>query len=87
MSGSGTALAVVGLYLLATLAIGWYGHVRTNATPAEYFLAGGTLGYVVFPLTLFATLMSAFVFLGSAGWGYRHGLGWLALLGDRKSVV
>lgn len=78
---SQTALAIVGLYLLATLAIGWYGYVRTGSTPAEYFLAGGTLGYVVFPLTMFATLMSAFVFLGSAGWGYQHGLGWLALLG------
>jgi len=78
---TGTALAIVGLYLAATLAIGWYGYVRTGTTPDEYFLAGGTLGRVVFPLTLFATLMSAFLFLGSAGWGYRHGLGWMALLG------
>ncbi|NUB91793.1 sodium:solute symporter family protein [Haloterrigena sp. SYSU A121-1] len=78
---NGTVLAIVGLYLVATLAIGWYGYVRTGATPAEYFLAGGTLGRVVFPLTMFATLMSAFIFLGSAGWGYQHGMGWFALLG------
>jgi len=78
---NGTVLAVVGAYLVATLAIGWYGYARTGSTPTEYFLAGGTLGWVVFPLTMFATLMSAFVFLGSAGWGYRHGMGWFALLG------
>lgn len=78
---SETVLAIVGLYLAATLTIGWYGYVRTGATPSEYFLAGGTLGRVVFPLTMFATLMSAFIFLGSAGWGYRHGLGWVALIG------
>ncbi len=75
------ALGIVGGYLLLTLVIGWYGYVRTGSTPAEYFLAGGTLGRVVFPLTMFATLMSSFIFLGSAGWGYRHGMGWFALLG------
>ncbi|MFA9518334.1 sodium:solute symporter [Halopenitus sp. H-Gu1] len=78
---SRVALGIVGLYLAVTLAIGWYGYIRTGSTPAEYFLAGGTLGRVVFPLTMFATLMSSFIFLGSAGWGYQHGMGWFALLG------
>jgi SSS family solute:Na+ symporter len=36
---------------------------------------------------MFATLMSAFVFLGSAGFGYQHGLGWLALLGVEALAV
>ncbi|WIV65911.1 sodium:solute symporter family protein [Natrialbaceae archaeon AArc-T1-2] len=75
------ALTIIALYVVVTIAIGWYGYVRTGHTPAEYFLAGGTLGVVVFPLTMFATLMSAFIFLGSAGWGYEHGMGWFALLG------
>ena len=78
---STVALGIVGLYLFITLAIGWLGYVRTGSTPAEYFLAGNTLGVVVFPLTMFATLMSAFIFLGSAGWGYQHGMAWFALLG------
>ncbi|NKE38026.1 sodium:solute symporter family protein [Natronococcus sp. JC468] len=78
---SDVALVVVTLYAAITLGIGWYGYVRTGNTPAEYFLAGGTLGRIVFPLSMFATLMSAFIFLGSAGWGYEHGMGWFALLG------
>lgn len=78
---SNVGLAIVALYALLTLVIGWYGYVRTGSSPAEYFLAGGTLGRVVFPLTMFATLMSAFIFLGSAGFGYKHGMGWVALLG------
>jgi SSS family solute:Na+ symporter len=78
---SRVAIAIVGFYLALTLAIGWYGYIRTGSTPAEYFLAGGTLGRVIFPLTMFATLMSSFIFLGSAGWGYQHGMGWFALLG------
>lgn len=74
-------LAMMGLYVAVTIAIGWYGYRRTGTTPAEYFLAGSTLGRIVFPLTMFATLMSAFIFLGSAGFGYIHGMGWFALLG------
>lgn len=74
-------LAFVGLYLLVTLAIGYAGYRYTGSTPSEYFLAGGTLGRVVFPLTMFATLMSSFIFLGSAGWGYRHGMAWFAMIG------
>lgn len=78
---STVALALIGLYLFVVLGIGYYGYQATNRTPAEYFLAGGTLGQVVFPLTMFATLMSAFIFLGSAGFGYTHGMAWMALLG------
>jgi len=75
------AVAIMGLYLVVVLGIGWYGYRRTGTTPAEYFLAGGTLGRVVFPLTMFATLMSAFIFLGSAGFGYIHGMSWFAMIG------
>lgn len=78
---STVALAVMGIYLVVTLVIGWVGYRRTATTPMEYFLAGGTLGRVVFPLTMFATLMSAFIFLGSAGFGYIHGYPWLAMIG------
>ena len=74
------ALGLIGLYLIMTLIIGWYGHRRTGTSPAEYFLAGGTLGRIVFPLSMFATLMSAFIFIGSAGFGYRHGMAWMAMI-------
>lgn len=77
---SAVALGIIGLYLALTLGIGWYGFRRTGVTPSEYFLAGGTLGRVVFPLTMFATLMSAFIFLGSAGFGYVHGMSWFAMI-------
>jgi SSS family solute:Na+ symporter len=69
------------IYLVATIGIGWFGYRYTADTPAEYFLAGRTLGRIVFPLTMFATLMSAFIFLGSAGFGYIHGFSWFAMIG------
>lgn len=78
---SRVALAIVVAYLVVTVVVGWLGYRATGTSPSEYFLAGGTLGRVVFPLTMFATLMSAFVFLGSAGFGYVHGFAWFALLG------
>jgi SSS family solute:Na+ symporter len=78
---SAVALIIMTLYLLVTLGIGWFGYQYTADTPAEYFLAGRTLGRIVFPLTTFATLMSAFIFLGSAGFGYIHGFPWFAMIG------
>lgn len=75
------AMAIMAVYLLVTLGIGLFGYRHTANTPAEYFLAGRSLGRVVFPLTMFATLMSAFIFLGSAGFGYIHGLPWFAMIG------
>jgi SSS family solute:Na+ symporter len=75
------ALIIMTIYLLATIGIGWLGYRYTADTPAEYFLAGRTLGRIVFPLTVFATLMSAFIFLGSAGFGYIHGFAWFAMIG------
>lgn len=86
-TGSALGLALVGLYVAVTLGLGWYGGRRTGATPREYFLAGGTLGRVVFPLSLFATLMSAFIFLGSAGFGYVHGLAWAVMIGIEAVAV
>lgn len=78
---SRVAVGIMGAYLAVTLAIGWYSYRRTGTGPVEYFLAGGTLGRVVFPLTMFATLMSSFIFLGSAGFGYLHGMVWFAMIG------
>ncbi|MFB6302475.1 MAG: sodium:solute symporter [Haloferacaceae archaeon] len=77
---SRVALAFIGLYLVGVLAAGWYGYRRTGSGPDEYFLAGGTLGRIVYPLTMFATLVSAFNFLGSAGFAYLHGLPWFTML-------
>lgn len=74
------AVGFVGIYLLVVLGVGWYGYRRTGTGPDEYFLAGGTLGQVVYPLTMFATLVSAFNFLGSAGFGYLHGFPWFTML-------
>jgi len=77
---SSVALILIGLYLVVTLVIGWYGYQLTGSSPVEYFLAGGTLGRVVFPLSMFATLMSTFIFVGSAGFGYKHGMAWMAMI-------
>ena len=78
---SSIALGLMGVYLAITLTIGVIAYRKTGLSPQEYFLAGSSLGRVVFPLTMFATLMSAFLFVGSAGFGYSHGMAWMAMIG------
>ncbi|MBI4173995.1 MAG: sodium:solute symporter family protein [Candidatus Aenigmarchaeota archaeon] len=73
-------LAVVAVYLLALLAIGYWGYRKSGKTPEDYFVANRSLGKVVLFFTLAATNFSAFFFFGFAGAAYTHGYSYYGIM-------
>jgi SSS family solute:Na+ symporter len=81
--------AIVFSYLGVILYIGifaWRGH-RTEARAEDYFLAGRSLGPVVFLLSLFGTNMTAFTILGSAGHSFANGIVTFSLMASASAFV
>ncbi len=67
-------LLFIGLYLLAMLALGWFGKLkRKEESLRDFYLGGSSFGFFVLFLTLFATQYSGNTFLGFAGHSYRQG--------------
>lgn len=62
------------LYIIFSLAIGYYAYKKTGMGVAEYFVAGRTLGSVIMVSTMVATYISAFLLTGIIGFFYAHGL-------------
>jgi len=80
---------IVFAYLGIILYIGifaWRGQAGRTAVE-EYFLAGRSLGPVVFLLSLFGTNMTAFTILGSAGHAFANGIVTFALMASSSAVV
>jgi solute:Na+ symporter, SSS family len=80
---------IVFAYLALILYIGifaWRGS-RGRAAVEEYFLAGRSLGPVVFLLSLFGTNMTAFTILGSAGHAFTNGILTFALMASSSAFV
>lgn len=76
--------AIILLYILVVLAIGFYFRKRSKNSE-EYFLAGRKVGWIAIGASLFATNISSEHFLGLAGTGSKSGLAvghfeWLACL-------
>ena len=65
---------IVFCYLAIVLYIGIFAFRRPGAvsSPEDYFLAGRSLGPMVFLLSLFGTNMTAFTILGSAGLAFSN---------------
>jgi SSS family solute:Na+ symporter len=80
---------IVFAYLALILYIGifaWRG-ARDGDAAEEYFLAGRSLGPVVFLLSLFGTNMTAFTILGSAGHAFANGIVTFGLMASSSAVV
>ncbi len=73
-------LSIFVLYFLVVFAIGWYS-MRHTRNEADYWIAGGRLGWAVGGATLAATHTSAGTFIGTIGVMYTVGwsFGWLVL--------
>jgi solute:Na+ symporter, SSS family len=71
---------VVGIYLLVIAIIGSVAFRQSKASTEDFFLAGRTVGSMVFFLSIFATNMTAFAILGSSGQAYRQGIGIYGLM-------
>jgi SSS family transporter len=71
---------VFGIYFLIVFGIGWYS-LRQTSDEADYWIAGGKLGWALGGGTLAATHTSAGTFIGTIGVMYTVGwsFGWLVL--------
>ena len=73
---TGVTIAIVAFYVTAGIVIGIRAS-RTSGTSGEsYFLADRSVSWVHLALTLFATWMSTFAFIGSPGFYFKNGVGW-----------
>ena len=70
--------AVVGLYMLAVLGVGFY-VARFNKATTDYFKGGGHIPWKMSMLSLFISGFSAFMFVGAAGITYGNGGGAILL--------
>lgn len=88
MLWEGPGIAVVGLYLLILLLLGWQGYRRRRSdSPSDFYLAGSSLGFIVLLATLYASQYSGNTFLGYTGEAYRIGFAWMMSVGMMMSVV
>ncbi|MEZ5557001.1 MAG: sodium:solute symporter family protein [Pseudomonadales bacterium] len=72
------AMVALGLYLAATLSIGFLARARArDGSPVDYFLGGRATGALVLFFTMQATQYSGNAFFGFTGMGYRNGLIWI----------
>ena len=80
---------IVFAYLAVVLYIGIFAfrHVSRGAGAEDYFLAGRSLGPVVFLLSLFGTNMTAFTILGSAGHAFSNGIVTFGLMASSSAFV
>ena len=69
-------LGLIAVYLAASLIIGLKARKRSVQSSEDYFLASRNLTWTHLALTLFATWMSTFAFLGSPGFYYKNGVNW-----------
>ncbi len=80
--------AVVFGYLAVVLAIGLLARRSARQQDAEdYFLAGRSLGPVVFLLSLFGTNMTAFSILGASGHAFANGIVTYGLMASSSAFV
>jgi SSS family solute:Na+ symporter len=80
-------LAIVLIYLLVVLAIGWGSHRLFRGTSEDYFLATRTIGPFLLLMSLFGTHMTAFSLLGASGEAYRIGISVFALMASSSALV
>ena len=87
------ATGLIVVYLLATLGLAMVANRRLTVDLEDFLLCGRRTGFVVLYLTVVATFHSAFAFLGSGGFFYRHGIGfwaagaWTVLVGASTYVI
>ncbi len=82
--------AIVLSYLAVVLYIGIFAFRhpgRTGGRAEDYFLAGRSLGPIVFLLSLFGTNMTAFTILGSAGHAFANGIVTFGLMASSSAFI
>ena len=77
------------LYLCAVIYIGVFAFRKSRGgdKPEEFFLAGRTIGPVVFLLSLFGTNMTAFAILGSSGHSFHNGIVTFGMMASSSGLI
>jgi SSS family solute:Na+ symporter len=79
---------VVFIYLAVVLSIGLFARATSRRGDAEdYFLAGRSLGPVVFLLSLFGANMTAFSILGASGHAFANGIVTYGLMASSSALI
>jgi SSS family solute:Na+ symporter len=78
---------VILAYLALIAIIGGVAFKRSKENTEDFFLAGRSIGPLVFFLSLFATNMTAFAIIGSSGQAYRQGIGIYGLMASSSCFV
>jgi SSS family solute:Na+ symporter len=74
-------IAVLIVYFMIVLAIGFLARTRWKSTPETYFLADRKLSTFTLLGTMVATNFSAFTVFGTSGAGYRDGYAFFPIMG------
>ncbi|NBO63752.1 MAG: hypothetical protein EBU88_02675, partial [Acidobacteria bacterium] len=82
-------MVIVFGYLAVVLYIGIFAfrRSRTDRPAEDFFLAGRSLGQVVFLLSLFGTNMTAFALLGSSGHAFANGIVTFGLMASSSALI
>lgn len=75
-----TIFTIIGLYFAVIIIVGFVSRRRQKKTAEDFFLASRTIGSFVMTMSIFASLISAFIFTGLPGLVYKTGAGYLASL-------
>ena len=67
-------LPIVGIYLAALLAIGWWCHRTRISGMTDFLLAGRRLGVVLCAAAMAATHFGGGALMGGASQGFEHGI-------------
>jgi SSS family solute:Na+ symporter len=79
---------VVFAYLAVVLGIGLFaGRAPRRQDAEDYFLAGRSIGPVVFLLSLFGTNMTAFSILGASGHAFANGIVTFGLMASSSALI
>jgi SSS family solute:Na+ symporter/sodium/pantothenate symporter len=82
------SLGIVSLYLVLLIGVAEVARrARSDLSPRDHFLAGGSLGVFVLFLTLYATAYSGNSLLGYPGEAYEHGFVWIQSTGFMMAII
>ncbi len=73
MTPSGIALLIAAAIVGVALVVGLIGARKRTPDPADFLVAGRSLGALLLWLLLAGEIYTAFTFLGAAGWAYGRG--------------
>ena len=80
-------VAVIFIYLVMVLVLGFLSHKLFRNTGEDYFVASRTINWFVLLMTLFGTNMTAFSILGASGEAYHRGIGVFALMASSTAII